>query len=78
MSAQSEHMKGVVAELIALVRGRVNHNGNGSQPEDSPGQRREPLPPPQEEIHGRSPFEPEGDQVDPEKIIPMDDDFQDF
>ncbi len=78
MSAQSEHMKAVVTALIALVGGRTNNNGRSMQPKELPRQERESRTTPPETSREQISFAADADDVDPEKIIPMDDDFQDF
>jgi methyl-accepting chemotaxis protein len=78
LSAQSEHMRGMVNELIVLVRGKSNNHGRSEHARELPGQERESLPAPPNAFQAKSSSRAHNDVVDPEKVIPMDDDFQDF
>ncbi|MFZ0448579.1 MAG: methyl-accepting chemotaxis protein [Desulfatiglandaceae bacterium] len=78
MSTQSEHMKAMVRELIALVGGKMNNHRKSGHGKELSGQVRKSLQALPGALHGRTSVRADGDDVDPEKIIPTDDDFQDF
>jgi methyl-accepting chemotaxis protein len=81
MSAQAEHMKGIVQELVALIG--ANQNGDGrrferaeSEKVSSPNARGRDRAPVYERTKRLQ--RPESEPVNPEQVIPMDDDFEDF
>jgi methyl-accepting chemotaxis protein len=81
MNAQAEHMKGIVQELVALIG--ANRNGDGhrferAEPEKeflSNGKDRNTalVYEPAKRLQ-----RPKGEPVNPEQVIPMNDDFEDF
>ena len=82
MNAQAEQMKVMVSELVALVGG----SGNGANQEHSSA-----VPPAKAEIHqalgvaapvkkakSKAMVVHKAQEVTPEQVIPMDEDFKDF
>jgi methyl-accepting chemotaxis protein len=81
LSAQAESMKDVVQELVGLVGGSKNKI-NGQKSAYGRSHRREikqlPDAAPRKAVGQKAPAVKKGKEVNPDEVIPMDEDFQDF
>ncbi len=80
MNAQAENMKGVVLELVALAGGRRNGRGHQNLIENVERSSIQEIPThiPLEQGKTKTISGPDNDPIDPEQVIPMENDFEDF
>ncbi|MFZ0449089.1 MAG: methyl-accepting chemotaxis protein [Desulfatiglandaceae bacterium] len=80
MNAQAENMKGVVLQLVVLAGGRRNGRGHHDLIENRKraSLQGRPTPSPLEQGQTKTLSGRDNDRGDPEQVIPMEDDFQDF
>jgi methyl-accepting chemotaxis protein len=81
MNAQAENMKGIVQELVALIGANRNGNGHGfgtGEWEEEPLTSEKDRGPASHYRRAKRFAQPESTPVNPEQVIPMDDDFEDF